>query len=209
MAKKKKRKNSESKDKAVEETKEVEETSEEVEETPEEVEASAEASEEAKEEKPKAKKASKKERNAAKNQLAAAKDALARGNNQKAREILVELLERGQTTLEERESATAMLGQIELDINTLLVGAVAMLTLVLIPTVGLVKALWALPLLFPILLPMAPGVVGMLSFWVIPFLLPMDLTWHVKFFVPLAGFVITLILLFVQRSPAPATGSSS
>ena len=145
----------------------------------------------------------------AKNQLDAARAALEQGNNRKAREILVELVERGNASLEERESATEMLSQIELDVNTLLVGAVAMLTLVLIPTVGLVKALWALPLLFPVLLPLVPGVVGMLSFWVIPFLLPMSVTWHIKFFVPVAGFILTLILLFVQRSPAPATGSSS
>ncbi len=145
---------------------------------------------------------------AARKQLKKAEKLLEEGNNRDARTLLVELVERG-APLEERENAQELLRQIELDVSTLLVGAVAMLVLVLIPTVGLVKALWALPLLFPILLPLVPGVVGMLSFWVIPFLLPMSTTWHVKFFVPVAGFLLTLILLFIQRSSLPTPGSTN
>lgn len=129
------------------------------------------------------------------------------GNNQAARELLIKVVDMG-ASLEEREKAHALLKQIELDTRPLLVGAVAMLTLVLIPTVGLVQALWALPLLLPILLPTVPGTVAMLSFWSIPFLLPLKTTWHIKFFLPVAGLILALILLIVQR-PSSSAGDGS
>ncbi|TNE44510.1 MAG: hypothetical protein EP343_29975 [Deltaproteobacteria bacterium] len=140
----------------------------------------------------------------AKDMVERAEKWLEAGNNQEARELLIQVVDMG-ASLEEREKAHALLKQIELDTRPLLVGAVAMLTLVLIPTVGLVKALWALPLLLPILLPTVPGTVAMLSFWSIPFLLPMKMTWHVKFFAPVIGLILALVLLIVQRPLASDT----
>lgn len=143
----------------------------------------------------------------ARDQVERAERWIAQGNHQKARTLLLQVVEQG-APLEEREQALALLQTIELDTRTLLVGAVAMLTLVLIPTVGLVKALWALPLLFPILLPITPGIAGMLSFWLIPFLLPLSITWHIKFFAPVAGLILTLVLLFTHRSQGSSQNPS-
>lgn len=142
----------------------------------------------------------------ARDQIARAEQWIEQGHHQQARHLLLQVVEQG-APLEEREQAVALLQTIELDTRALLVGAVAMLTLVLIPTVGLVNALWALPLLFPILLPLTPGIAGMISFWLIPFLLPLSVTWHVKFFVPVAGLLLTLVLLFTQRSQNSSANS--
>ena len=69
------------------------------------------------------------------------------GNNKDARQILSGIVSNNEIPLEELEEAQSLLGRIEMDVRALLVGAIAMLTLILIPVIGFVKALWILPAL--------------------------------------------------------------
>ncbi len=73
------------------------------------------------------------------------------GNYKRAREELLALLDSNPTP-EEIELARDLLSRMEMDVRTLMVGAVAMVTLLLIPTIGFLKALWTIPLIFLILL---------------------------------------------------------
>jgi|GEM_PF-1830507 len=73
------------------------------------------------------------------------------GNYPEARKLLVDLAEK-HSSLEIREQATDLLSRMEMDVRTLMVGAVGMVMLLLIPTIGFARALWMVPVLFLILL---------------------------------------------------------
>jgi hypothetical protein len=73
------------------------------------------------------------------------------GNYPQARAQLLPLLE-GEASHETREQAQSLLARMEMDVRTLMVGAVGMLMLLMIPTIGFGKALWLIPVLFLILL---------------------------------------------------------
>lgn len=130
-----------------EETTEVEET-EEVEETTEEkVETSSKKSKKKKTEK-------KKEVNPNEVALQRAVADFGEGRYRDAREKLVTLLDSNPSP-EQKEQAHELLGNMEMDVRTLMVGAVAMVTLLLIPTLGytnFAKALWTIPVLFLLLI---------------------------------------------------------
>lgn len=131
-----------------EETTEVEET-EEVEETTEEkVETSSKKSKKKKTEK------KKKEVNPNEVALQRAVADFGEGRYRDAREKLVTLLDSNPSP-EQKEQAHELLGNMEMDVRTLMVGAVAMVTLLLIPTLGytnFAKALWTIPVLFLLLI---------------------------------------------------------
>jgi hypothetical protein len=134
---------------------------------------------------------------------------IAEGNNREARKLLVAMVETG-APLEQRDRAIELLGQIEVDVRTLLVGATAMITLLLIPVFGLVQSLWILPIIFTILLPTAPGVIAMLSFWSIPIggslasSVPLLGNFYVQVLIPLIGLIIAVILLITAYAPGLA-----
>ena len=76
------------------------------------------------------------------------------GHYRDARKVLVKMLDSNPSP-EEKEQALEVLGNMEMDVRTLMVGAVAMITLLLIPTLGyenFAKALWTLPVLFLLLI---------------------------------------------------------
>lgn len=73
------------------------------------------------------------------------------GNYRAAQQDLIKVLD-GSPSPEEAEQAQDILSRMEIDVRTLMVGAIGMLTILLIPTVGFLKALWTLPILFLILL---------------------------------------------------------
>lgn len=120
----------------------------------EEVEEAEEKAEAKAEEKPKK---AKKNKEAAKKTAAMLGEATAHfseGRYRDAREKLVALLDSNPSP-EEREQAQELLGNMEMDVRTLMVGAVAMVTLLLIPALGytnFAKALWTIPVLFLLLI---------------------------------------------------------
>lgn len=73
------------------------------------------------------------------------------GNYSAARVKLDNALKNNQSP-EAQEQAHQMLNRMEMDVRTLMVGVVGMLTLLLIPTIGFLQALWTIPVLFLILL---------------------------------------------------------
>lgn len=105
------------------------------------------------EDKPSKNKKEVKETNEAAVLLQEAQQHFAAGEYRDARTRLLTMLE-GTPSPEEKEQANELLGNMEMDVRTLMVGAVAMITLLLIPTLGynnFAKALWTLPVLFLLL----------------------------------------------------------
>ena len=169
IVKKKKKKTTDKKSttekKAVESKKDKQKSEEASEDTSVEQEESKEEAKEPKSEKKsksskksKAEKAAKKEEDAAKakaekNQalLSEAQSLLSAGNNGEARVKLHALLEAAPSP-ELTEQAHNILDKISMDVRTLMVGAIGMLTLLLIMTIKFSHALWTLPVLFLILL---------------------------------------------------------
>ncbi len=122
------------------------------------------------------------------------------GDNKRAREIILEVLS-SNPSVEDREYAEKLLRRIEMDVRALWVGVIAMLTLILIPTVGLAKALWVVPAIFLLLLPIVPGIIASVSFWVIPLFDSFFKSDIWKLVIPSVGVLLAFILiLFMQAS---------
>lgn len=141
--------------KAAEESAEEDASSEEAE--AEATEAKAETKAEPKKDKKKDKKKAKKkaEVSAATVMLQQAQADFEAGRYRAARAQIVEMLDKHSPSPEEREQANELFGNMEMDVRTLMVGAVAMVTLLLIPTLGytnFANALWTIPVLFLLLI---------------------------------------------------------